>query len=360
MYKYIILVFSTFFFLSCNDDPVSPQGNSNSGSSSLTSISGDWSIPINEVLDGGPGKDGIPSLTEPNVITVAEAEFIRDFELVLGYVSGDEARAYPHKILDWHEIINDDLNGEKIAVTYCPLTGTGVGWSRIVNNRETTFGVSGLLYKSNLIPFDRLTDSNWSQILSESVNGSLNGDKALEYKLVETTWETWKEMYPESTVVSTETGFARNYQVYPYGDYRTNNDNLIFPVNPLDRRLPSKDRVLGVIYDNDVTKVYPLKRFGIENTLIIEEVENRKVLIVGNLQKNFAVAFDITNHTSQEFTVLNDQGSKILVDNTGTEYDIFGRALNSDTEDLSHIPSFIGFYFSWGAFYPRPEIYSGE
>jgi hypothetical protein len=102
-----------------------------------------WLIPKNEVFDGGPGKDGIPALTNPETIIPGNASFLSDGDLVLGFASGGQARAYPHRILDWHEIINDDLNGVSVAVIYCPLTGTGIGWDRnLPSGQKTTFGVS--------------------------------------------------------------------------------------------------------------------------------------------------------------------------------------------------------------------------
>jgi len=138
--------------------------------------------------------------------------------LVIGFAQGDDARAYPHFILDWHEIVNDRVGDIHIAVTYCPLTGTGIGWEREINGSVTTFGVSGLLFNSNLIPYDRNTDSNWSQIRLDCVNGDLIGTEAETHVLVETTWKT---MYPKTLVMSMNTGYNRSYGNYPYGNYRT-------------------------------------------------------------------------------------------------------------------------------------------
>ena len=135
-------------FISCNENtPGSNSARNGSGTGNGgSSITVDWLIPINEVLDGGPGKDGIPALENPENIGVNDIHFLSDSDLVIGFSSGNQARAYPHKILDWHEIINDEVNGKKLAVTYCPLTGTGIGWKRSIDGQTTTFGVSGLLY----------------------------------------------------------------------------------------------------------------------------------------------------------------------------------------------------------------------
>ena len=134
----------------------------------------EWLIPIDEIYDGGPGKDGIPALLNPHSVQATEIGYLQDEDLVLGYKVGEEAHAYPHPILDWHEIINDAVGSEAISIIYCPLTGTGIGWDREINGATTSFGVSGLLYNSNIIPYDRLTDSNWSQIQNKCVNGQIH------------------------------------------------------------------------------------------------------------------------------------------------------------------------------------------
>ena len=125
---------------------------------------GVWSIPNEQVLDGGPGKDGIPSVDNPIFYDISQNTVYEEEDLVVGYKRDTAARAYPHVVLDWHEIVNDEINGFPMTITYCPLTGTAIGWDRTIDGNVTTFGVSGLLYNSNLIPYDRRTNSNWSQM----------------------------------------------------------------------------------------------------------------------------------------------------------------------------------------------------
>jgi len=123
-------------------------------------VSGDWLIPTDQVFDGGPGRDGIPSVDNPQFTNVNDAPYLLDNDLVIGFKIGGTIRAYPHPILDWHEIVNDDISGQKTAITYCPLTGSAIAWKRngVVSN--SAFGVSGLLFNSNLIPYDRGSSSN--------------------------------------------------------------------------------------------------------------------------------------------------------------------------------------------------------
>jgi len=156
--------------------------------------------------------------------------------------------AYPHNILNWHEIANQNSGNFTYSIIYCPLTGTATAWSGNLDNGSSTFGVSGLLYNSNIIPYDRSTSSYWSQIKGVSIKGQYQGLNAETFPVVETTWESWKKMYPNSKVLSTSTGYNRDYEIYPYGNYNhIDADYLIFPVRYSDNRLPKKERVHTII-----------------------------------------------------------------------------------------------------------------
>ena len=209
-------------------------------------IAATWLIPENEVMDGGPGKDGIIAISNPVFIPLEQTSFLFDNDLVVGIQVGNVFRAFPHVILDHHEIVNYSIDEKSITLSYCPLTGSAMAWDTSDFSTDKTFGVSGLLYNSNLILYDRETDSNWSQMLYLCVNGERGGQKAEEIQVLETTWLTWRQLYPQSMVMSNDTGYNYNYTVYPYGNYKTS-DALIFPVNNSDERLHKKERVHGVI-----------------------------------------------------------------------------------------------------------------
>ncbi|MEQ9289945.1 MAG: DUF3179 domain-containing protein [Cyclobacteriaceae bacterium] len=337
-------------FMGCGNDEPDPA----------PSAGGDWLIPFNEVRDGGPGKDGIPALTNPEFIDVGQATYLNDIDLVVGYKSGNEVRAYPHKIFDWHEIINDDLSGRKVAITHCPLTGTSLGWEREYDGKTTTFGVSGLLYNTNLMPYDRTTNSTWTQIGELCVNGELSGTMAETFQIFETEWGTWKTLYPETKVVSTNTGHSRNYGQYPYGDYRTAN-GLIFSVSVDDNRLPQKERVHGIIIDKKV-KVYRFNSMT-QNPLITDTFQGQNLTIVGSPEKNFIISFKekMIGSTVLSFNVINDFNSPIILeDQLGNKWDVFGHATSGPNagEKLEPTNSFIGMFFSWAPFYGLPEIYN--
>lgn len=315
----------------------------------------EWSIPISEVLDGGPGKDGIPALINPNFSPVQNINYLRDTDLVLGIKNGGDIRAYPHAILDWHEIVNDNLGDISVAITYCPLTGTGIGWNRIIKGNETTFGVSGLLYNTNLIPYDRETDSNWSQILNESVNGELLGEKADLIKLFETDWRTWKNLFPNSQVLSINTGFSRTYGISPYGDYNTNNDRFLFPV-PKDGRLPSKQRVHAIVDGTDA-KAYKFFDFENGNSIIRDIFKGKEYIIVGN--PNFIVSFEMMGELAAlDFEYVHNGSEALLQDNEGTVWNVFGEAISGPRQgqSLGDSAAFMGMWFSIPAFYTT-ELY---
>lgn len=328
------------------------------GSNNNTNTGGDWLIPLNEVLDGGPGKDGIPALEFPPKVLVGDSDnhYLDDEDLVLGFQSDGEIIAYPHPILDWHEIVNDQVGGQAIAITYCPLTGTGIGWNRVIRGEETTFGVSGLLYNSNLIPYDRATGSNWSQIRLDCVNGSLIGDQAVVLPMIEMPWKTWKKLYPGSQVISTATGYSRNYGTYPYGSYKTSNA-LIFPARPSDARLQAKERVLAVIIGGH-GKVYQFEKFGTELT-IIKDTFQATILVVAGIRDEYMVAYNAEIEVGQvlEFSAGVIEGT--FIDQEGNVWNLFGQAIAGPRkgQQLKPVPSFMAYWFSIGAFYPEPDIY---
>jgi hypothetical protein len=310
------------------------------------------------IFDGGPGKDGIPALVNPKLIRPEEATYLQDDDLVLGLKNGNEIIAYPHRILDWHEIINADIGNLSVAIVYCPLTGTGVGWNRIIKNEKTTFGVSGLLYKNNIVPYDRATDSNWSQLKLQCINGSLIGELPQITVLPEMNWGLWKKLFPDTKVVSTDTGHQRTYFEYPYGNYKTNNEYLIFPSDALSQNIPVKERVHAIIVAN-LAKVYRFNKF--ENGKVIKDIiKTKEYIIVGN--KDFIVSFKLDESTSNlDFSYDFNGNEIILSDNEGNKWNLFGEAVSGPRKGTSlkaAKTSMMAYYFSIENFYPNIRIYN--
>jgi len=338
------------------DDEISINDGEDSGSSNPSG----WTIPINEVYDGGPGKDGIPAISNPSFTSVDKITYLQDSDLVVGVNFNGESRAYPHPILDWHEIVNDNIGGYHYSVTYCPLTGSALNWSSTLDGSVTTFGVSGLLYNTNLIPYDRATDSYWSQMLMESVKGDMVGTKADLLPLVETTWATWKALYPESQVMTTETGVSRPYGSYPYGSYRTA-ESLIFPISTTDSRLHMKERVAGIVVDGRA-KVYRFDSFPDSLRVINDSFRSELIVVVGSKPDQLLTIYgrQLTDGTVLELTPIQGQLPAVMTDQEGNRWDIFGHAVSGlrAGSSLPVMRTFIAYWFAYGTFYPPPEIYS--
>lgn len=360
-YLFSLSILSIFFLFSCSDsgsDDGIIIGGSGSGSGNGNG-NDSWSIDKSKVFDGGPGKDGIPALLDPKLINAANASYLFDDDLVLGIKNGDEIIALPHRILDWHEIVNLDIKDQSLAITYCPLTGTGVAWNRIFNNTKTTFGVSGLLYKNNLIPYDRATDSNWSQLKLECVNGALKGSKPEITVLLEMPWGIWKSIYPQTKVLSSDTGFPRTYETYPYGGYKTDNNYFIFPVEPLVKNIPAKERVHAIITDGNA-KVYRFNSFGSGKVIKDSSFSKRVNLIVGN--QDFILSFQLDKNTKDLDFAYDFNGSEIILsDNEGNKWNVFGEAVEGPRKGSKlkfATTSMMAYYFSIEEFYPNLFVFN--
>jgi hypothetical protein len=214
-----------------------------------TSLPVEW--PYSQLRDrtrsGGPPKDGIPSVDEPRFWSADEADdFLAPGDVVFGVAGEEDVKAYPQRILVWHEITNDVVDGEPVSVTYCPLTGTAMGFFR----GETEFGVSGRLVNSNLVMYDRETDSRWPQVLATAMSGPFEGQSLTEFPVTWTSWGEWKETHPDTVVLSEETGFVRNYERDPYGQYNPprgyySNANTLFSPLSRDSRYVEKEVFVG-------------------------------------------------------------------------------------------------------------------
>ena len=213
-------------------------------------------IPVEQILDGGPPKDGIPALSAPATVPAERAAFLRPTDRVVGVRVGDAARAYPLAILNWHEAVNDTLGGTPILVTYCPLTDSAVVFDRVVEDRIEEFGVSGRLYLSNVLLYDRRSESLWSQLGSQAVTGERTGTELEARPTTVTTWGEWARTHPLTTVLSDATGYERDYRRDPYASYHRA-PGPAFPIEGMDARLPAKARVLGLRLRR-VSRAYPI------------------------------------------------------------------------------------------------------
>lgn len=205
------------------------------------------SVPLKEIVSGGPPKDGIPSIDQPKFTSIAEAAiWLRDEDPGIAVSLSGIDRFYPYRILVWHEIVNDVIAGQRVLITYCPLCYSGIVFDPLVRGERVEFGTSGKLWNSNLVMYDRKTDSLWSQILGEAIVGELTGTKLSVLTSDIMRFDTFRAAFPVGQVLSRETGASRDYGYDPYGDYYTT-PGLYFPLTKRDDRLDEKARVLGLV-----------------------------------------------------------------------------------------------------------------
>jgi hypothetical protein len=241
--------------------PAPAEGEDSAG---RLSFGGDWktdfskhTVPLAGFVSGGPGKDGIPALDRPRFESVAEADrWIEDKEPVIELVAGDEARAYPLQILIWHEIVNDRLGGRPVAVTFCPLCNTALVFDRRVDGRLLDFGTTGYLRNSDLVMYDRQTESWWQQFGGDAVIGELAGEELEHVPAAIVAWRAFADRYPGARVLSRETGFPRPYGRNPYTGYDDVGSPPFVPTENLDDdRLQPKERVVYVERDGEAVAV---------------------------------------------------------------------------------------------------------
>ena len=271
------------------------------------------------IMLGGPPKDGIPALDKPQFVHGRDADFLEDDDRVLGLIIGDSVKAYPIKILNWHEVVNDHAGHISFVVSYCPLCGTGAVFSSSVDGEILNFGVSGLLYNSDVLLYDRQTESLWSQIRAQSISGSYAGMTLNQLPVTHTSWKRWLEQQPNTMVLSQDTGYSRDYSRNPYGGY-SESKQLYFPVEYESVNiLHPKETVLGVSV-NSQHRAYPFN------------------ILMAQGKKRFA---DTLN--GRKYTVIWD------------EEGYSAKVIASDGLPLQQIQVF---WFAWFAFHPTTEIYS--
>ncbi len=273
-------------------------------------------IPEDEILSGGPPRDGIPAIDTPKFVNAVMARSLKPKDRVLGIVRNGVAKAYPVSILNWHEIVNDTFAGEPIVVSYCPLCGTGIAYFARAGDQVLRFGVSGLLYNSDMLLYDRQTQSLWSQIRRQAISGSMKGERLQSIPLMHTTWVDWRQRHPDSLVLSTDTGYSRDYTRSPYAGYEQSRE-LYFSVREQDQRYHPKEWVLGVEIDSHF-KAYPFVELEKSSGPVRDTLGGHNVMVTYDRRHRTAAA-------------INDNG------------------------DI--LPTITAYWFAWYAFHPATERY---
>ena len=313
-------------------------------------------VPLDKIKGGGPPKDGIPSIDNPKFVPVSESQFVPDTTFVIGLDINGEKRAYPLFIMVWHEIVNDSVGGVPVAVTYCPLCFTNQVFERVIDGKEVEFGTSGKLYNSNLVMYDRLTDSYWSQALGVAITGELTGYELKRIPFDVISWADWKTLHPDTLVLTTETGHIRSYGVDPYGDYYTD-PRILFPVDHKDDRMHPKEIILG-FYEEEVYKAY--KQEDVESAIVINDKINTQPMMLVSLFSGDSRAFDRTvDGKVLTFDFVDD----VIIDlESKSEWNYDGVAISGSMEgiQLVRLPFNPGFWFEWVAFHPDTEVYESS
>lgn len=273
-------------------------------------------IPVDEILPGGPPRDGIPALKNPRFEAVADVDWLAPGDRLIALEIDGVTKAYPIRIMNWHEVVNDLVGQEPVAVTYCPLCGTGMVFDPHVADGILEFGVSGLLYNSDVLMYDRESESLWSQIERQAVTGARRGTKLELVPATHTTWGRWSEENPDGLVLSRDTGHRRDYDKDPYLSYAST-PGTMFPVSSEDDRLAGKEMVLG-----------------------IEHAEA-------------AIAFPLASLAGLPMPIRTAVGEReILVYYFADSETAFATSLKGE-----QIPATLAFWFAWSAFHPETVVW---
>ncbi len=336
-------------------------------------------VPLTQFASGGPGKDGIPAIDRPRFVDVAAANrFLSDREPVAVVQLDGKAKAYPLQIMVWHEIVNDKLAGRSIALTYCPLCNSTVAFDRRVGGRTLSFGTTGNLRNSDLVMFDRQTESWWQQITGQAVVGELTGTmlRAIPSQIL--SWAQFKRLHPDGRVLSRQTGYNRPYGQNPYAGYdRPDSAPFALRSQP-DRRLPPKERVVAVQTGERAAVVYSFSRLG-HQTPINDTVPRPAVVgttpVVVFFDPKIASPLDTPTVSSgrdvgaaavferkvADRTLIFVRGPKpgtFRDRQTGSTWDMSGHSIAGRLKgsSLRQIESDDQFWFALAAFFPRAEI----
>jgi hypothetical protein len=338
----------------------------------------DAQVSASEITDVLP-PDSIPSIDEPKFILPGEATFLADKEPVIRVTVNGDTRAYPLQIMTWHEIVNDEIGGEPVAVTFCPLCNTAIAFERPeIDGKVVTFGTSGKLLHSNLLMYDRATESLWAQATGVAVQGPKSGEELQQIQAQIVSWDEFRSNFPEGKVLSRDTGHSRNYGENPYPGYDDVDSQPFLFSGETDGRLAAVERVLGVRVEGAVV-AYPyfrLEENSKENaTAVNDKVGGEPVVVMwkrgttsaldktdisGSKDVGAAVAFS----RSLEGKVLEFEVEDGIIrdKDTGSSWNIFGKATGGllKGEELGSVNILDSFWFDWAAFHPDTKIWQGD
>ncbi len=331
-------------------------------------------VPYDEFLSGGVPRDGIPPLDDPQFESIADAdEWLEDVQPVVALEIGGQARAYPLAILTWHEIANDTLGGVPVSVTFCPLCNSAVVFDRRLGGVTLDFGVSGNLRNSDLVMWDRQTESWWQQLTGEGIVGAYAGYQLDFVPAQLVSWGDFKSSFPDADVLSRDTGYQRSYGRNPYAGYdRADQSPFLFKGSPDDRLLPM-ERVVTLEIDG---RQFAFPYEVLEQERVVHyEVPGWDIVVL--FQPGTASALDESSISDSRDVgatgvfIASSMGEKLTFrpgsegfvdDQTGSTWNVLGQAISGPLagESLTPIVHANHFWFAWAAFAPNTQIYRGE
>lgn len=331
-------------------------------------------INLAELKKGGPPKDGIPSIDTPKFASIKEAaSWVSDKEPVISVLYKAEARAYPLQILIWHEIVNDSFNGDPLLITFCPLCYSALVFKRVVDGEELEFGISGFLRHSDLVMFDRKTETLWQQFTGKAIVGDYVGTTLEQLPSQIISFSQFRNNYPNGRVLSRKTGHERNYGTNPYTGYDDVNNTPLFGAGNDDRRLPPMEKVIGVKLDNH-QKAYPYS-ITRSKQIINDTVGNTLLLIAhtgGARSAMDAAEIEKSKESGstgvfkrmlngRELSFITEEGH-IKDEQTGSIWTIAGKAVEGQYkgQQLEAVTFGDYFAFAWLVFWPETEIYTNK
>lgn len=355
-----LLILSLLVVFSCSsssfDEPSTPLSQPGK------QLDNGWSISTEKVQDAGIGKDGIRALENPSFIAVNEVDFLLDDELVTVMNVGGQTQIFPHRIMDLHEVANIKPGNNQFSLTFCPLTGSAIGFDGNLETDTTSFGVSGFLYNSNLILYDRTTNSLWSQMLLSAVNGPRVCERVSQISAIDMPWVLARQIYPNGATLDKNTGHPRRYQNPPLSFINDLNKSPTFPVSPIDDRMPNYERVHAIIIDNQAF-VYRFEQFEGEANILRDNIAGKEVLIIGSHEHNVLFSLNVPPALfDAEFSATIGPSEIKITDSEGHEYSLFGALQNGSEPEtlLTPTTSFIAYWFALSSIYVEPEIRTTE
>ena len=328
-------------------------------------------VPLDEIISGGPPRDGIPPIDEPTFVVSAEADaWLGDREPVIAVSRGKEAKAYPLQILIWHEIVNDTVGDEPLAVTFCPLCNSAVAFKRRLGSRVLDFGTTGRLRHSDLVMWDRQTESWWQQLTGEAIIGELAGERLETVPASIVSYATFKATYPQGFVLARPAGLHRDYGRNPYTGY-DDIDNVPFLYQgERDPRLPPMERVVAVSL-GEADKAYPHRLLA--DKRVVDDTLNGKPIVV-LYSNDTASALDASRiaeardagatgvfvpQAEGRTLTLSAAGDQFVDAETGSTWNVLGRAIDGPLAGAQLEPLVHGDYFAfaWLAFKPDTLIH---